>query len=157
MHPSFRGARCCEQIPLEKVKWGSVRNGPLCVLEHSVLNFLAWTALWCTQFVCSHQRDAWVFKRGSDVLLVVGVVRCNLDRVLGTQACQWGLYPGLTHAVMPCSVMPSMGVMDGVKMAHTYSSLWSPLDTAYSPFCSPDRIISPYPLSLFCILETCVL
>ena len=34
MHPRFRGARHCEQIRLEKVKWGSVRNG-LLVLEHS--------------------------------------------------------------------------------------------------------------------------
>lgn len=35
MHPTFRGARHWEQIPLEKLKWGSMRNGCL-VLEHAV-------------------------------------------------------------------------------------------------------------------------
>lgn len=153
MHPSFRGARCCEQIPLEKVKWGSVRNGRLgCTRTFCFWTF--WSKLFIgetfiAQFVCSHQKGAWVFKWGSDGLLV-GVVRHPADTGLPVRTVPWA---------DPRSVTPGVGVMDRVKMPLPLrnSSLRSPSDTAHFPPCPSNLIISAYPFSRLCILEMCVL
>ena len=103
MHPSFRGARHCGQIPLEKVKWGSERNGPLACAR----TFYFWTfrhelfigATFTADFVCSHQRGALECSKGTHVCCPWVWSRVCCWHNLRTQACQWGWYTGLTYAL----------------------------------------------------------